>query len=486
MMKATTFVISGIALCVLLSGCASSDDVRSKNVLLKTDALASQQTLSAAHFSVADWPKQDWWNNLGDPTLTQLIDEALAHNPTLQVASARLEMADAQISAADASFSPSLDANASLKRSRLSRLEDPSGQGNRFSTVRSAGLTFNYNFDVWGGKRAAWEATVNQQKATEIDLQAARIALSTHITRTYIQLANAYESEDLAKQELSRAQKITQITQQLLKSGLIAEDRLLAANTLVSAAKQQVEQSHLTVDQLKNSLSTLIGKGPDRAASLPRPHLLSTQNSVLPNNIPASLISHRADITAARWRVEAASNEVVVAKTRYYPDFNLTAMAGFKSILGDAILGDVSQSWSVAPAVTIPLFETGLKANLQAKTANYDLAVAQYNQTLTNALGEIADNVLVVQSLKQQLMEMEETTALANKTYQVSAARFQSGLGSQLAVLMAEQQLILAEKQLSTLKSRQQDSLVLLIQSLGGGFSNDQLATLSNLQNKNS
>ena len=266
---------------------------------------------------------------------------------------------------------------------------------------------------------------------------------------------------------------------------MVAEDRLLAANTAESAAKQQIEQRSLVIGQLKNSLSTLLGQGPDRAASLPRPHLLSADKTGLPENIPAALMSHRADITAARWRVEAASKNIAAAKARYYPDFNLTAMAGFKSILGDAIFGDVSQSWSVAPAVTIPLFETGLKANLQAKTAAYDLAVAQYNQTITNALGEITDNVLVMQSLKQQLIDAEETTLLADKTYQVSVARFRSGLGSQLAVLMAEQQLIQAETQLSTLKTRQQDSLALLIQSLGGGFSSDD-ATTSHLPNKNS
>ena len=90
------------------------------------------------------------------------------------------------------------------------------------------------------------------------------------------------------------------------------------------------------------------------------------------------------------------------------------------------------------------------------------MAVAQYNQTLTNALGEIADNVLVMQSLKQQLIDAEETA------------------------MLAEQQLIQAETQLSTLKTRQQDSLALLIQSLGGGFSNDEHATATQVQNKNS
>jgi NodT family efflux transporter outer membrane factor (OMF) lipoprotein len=485
-MKSTSFVLSSIALCIILSGCASPDDVNANGVLLKADSLASKHSLANDRLSVANWPRKDWWDNFGDPALSGLINEALAHSPSLEVANARLEAADAQVSAADSAFSPTLDANASFKRSRLSRLEDPSGLGNRFSTVRSGGLTFNYDFDLWGGKRAAWEATVNQQKASEVDYQAARIALSTSITRTYIQLANAYEMHDLAIREFERSEKIAQITQTLLKSGLVAEDRLLAANTSESVAKQQIEQQSLVIRQLKNSLSTLLGQGPDRADSLPRPHLLAAQKTGLPDNVPASLISHRPDMTAALWRVEAASKNIVTAKSRYYPDFNLTAMAGFKSILGDAILGDVSQSWSVAPAISIPLFETGLRANLETKTAAYDMAVAQYNQTLTNALGDVADNVLVLQSLKQQLADSEDTLMLANKTYQVSAARFHSGLGSQLAVLMAEQQLIQAETQLSTLKTRQQDSLALLIQSLGGGFNADENSGLSHLKIKNS
>lgn len=105
-----------------------------------------------------------------------------------------------------------------MSRARFSRMEDPLGEGNRYSTSRSLGLTFNYNFDLWGGKRAAWEASVNNQKAAEIDQQAARIALSTGITQTYIQLANAYALEDLAQKDFDRNQHIVEITDRLFKT----------------------------------------------------------------------------------------------------------------------------------------------------------------------------------------------------------------------------------------------------------------------------
>ncbi|MEI8634759.1 TolC family protein [Vibrio sp. PP-XX7] len=128
-----------------------------------------------------------------------------------------------------------------------------------------------------------------------------------------------------------------------------------------------------------------------------QPSLTVDTRLTLPEELPAALISHRPDITAARWRVEAASQDIKVAKTRFYPNFNLSAMAGFKSILGDAVFGEVSRSWNVTPAISLPIFFTqDLKANLLSKTADYDAAVAQYNQTIIQALGEVSDQIFNV------------------------------------------------------------------------------------------
>ena len=190
----------------------------------------------------------------------------------------------------------------------------------------------------------------------------------------------------------------------------------------------------------------------------------------LPADLPASLISHRPDITAARWRVEATSKQIDAAKTRFYPDFNLTAMAGFKSVLGDAVFADVSRSWNVTPAISLPIFTSDLKANLLSKTADYDAAVAQYNQTLITALNEVSDNVLALKSFEQQLIDAKESMELAEKSYQITEKRYQAGMGSQLEVLMAEQQLLQAESAFTALKNQQQESQIQLIKSLGGGF----------------
>jgi efflux transporter, outer membrane factor (OMF) lipoprotein, NodT family len=477
------FILSSLTIGVLLSGCAAPDSIHPKNTLFGNNILAHSQSLNADSLSSANWPQEAWWQHFGDQNLNTLINEALKNSPDMQLATARLSQADAQVAAADSLFDPTLNANASMSRSRLSRIEDYSGQGNRFGTSRDLGLNFNYSFDLWGGKRAAWEASVNNLKAAEVDQQAARIALSSGITQTYVQLANAYALEDLAKKDLDRNQHMVEITTNLYKNGLTSEDRLYAAQSSAASAKQTLKQRTLAVAQLKNALAALVGTGPDKAASIGRPNVSVQADFHLPSDLPAALISHRPDITAARWRVEAASKQIDVAKTRFYPNFNLSAMAGFKSVLGDAVFADVSRSWNVTPAISLPIFTADLKANLLSKTADYDTAVAQYNQTLIRALNEVSDNVLALKSVEQQLVDAKDSMDLAEKSYQITEKRYQAGMGSQLEVLMAEQQVLQAESVFTSLKNHQQETQVQLIQSLGGGFSTPASAPTQHIQN---
>jgi NodT family efflux transporter outer membrane factor (OMF) lipoprotein len=454
----------------MLAGCAAPDNIQPHNRLVEQNLANQSTSLNNDQFSLVDWPDQSWWMNLGDDQLNQLIADALSHSPDIQVANANLDKASAMVMAADSQFEPSAAMTASVARARLSRSEDYTYQGNRFGEMRNLGLNVNYSLDLWGGERAAWEASVNNQKAAEIDHQASIVALSTGIVRTYIQLANAYSLEDLAAKNLQRSNSIVKITKYLLDNGLTSDDRLYTAQSTAAGAKQTLKQRQLAVKQLKNALATLVGAGPDRAATISRPRVTMASALRLPDNVPANLLAHRPDLIAAKWRVEASSKQIDVAKTRFYPNVNLSAMAGFKGMLGDAVFADVSQSWSVAPAISLPLFTTDLKANLIDKTADYDAAVAQYNRTLIRALSEVSDTILTLQSIEQQLVDAQLSMTLADKSYHITEQRYEAGMGSQLEVLIAELQLLQAESSFTLLNNQQQEAQVMLIGALGGGF----------------
>jgi NodT family efflux transporter outer membrane factor (OMF) lipoprotein len=328
----------------------------------------------------------------------------------------------------------------------------------------------NYSFDLWGGNKAAWIASVNTQKAAEIDHQAAKINLSSAIIRTYIQLANAYALEDLAKEDLERTQRIVSITQQLLSNGLTSDDRLYTAQGNEASTQQILKKRTLSIQLLKNALATLVGEGPDLAMTIERPTAHMSTKLSLPEQLPANLIAHRPDIVAAKWRVEASNKNIEVAKTSFYPNVYLSASAGFKTVLGDSMFGEPSRSWSVGPAISLPLFTRGLNADLIDQTASYDAAVAHYNKTIVKAFGDVADHVLSIKSINEQIQDAQRSFQLATKSYHITEKRYQSGMGSQLEVLLIENQLLQAESAITQLKNQRQEKQVALVEALGGGF----------------
>jgi outer membrane protein TolC len=186
---------------LLLAACASPQGLHTQGQAL--DSASLQGPTFSDKLSPATWPAHDWWNSLGDPQLDGLIAAALRSNPDLQVADARARQANAAVLAADAQRQPTLDIEAGVTRSRAARVDDPSGQGRRYGTLRSLSLQGGYHFDLWGGDRAAWEAALGRARASEVDRQGARLTLAAEVTRAYNDLGLAYATQDLAEQDLN-------------------------------------------------------------------------------------------------------------------------------------------------------------------------------------------------------------------------------------------------------------------------------------------
>ncbi|MEP6823984.1 MAG: efflux transporter outer membrane subunit, partial [Ramlibacter sp.] len=205
------------------------------------------------------------------------------------------------------------------------------------------------------------------------------------------------------------------------------------------------------------------------------PPALSAINRVaMPAAIPANLLGARADVAAARWRVEAAGYDVKNARAQFYPNINLVAFAGFSSIGLSRLVESGSQQWGVGPAIRLPIFEAGrLRANLRGKTADLDAAVESYNAAVIDAVREVADQVASGQSVTRQQVEQRQAQEAAEAAYDIAIQRYKAGLGNYLNVLTAENA-VLAQRRLAVdLAARALDAQVGLMRALGGGYSAD-------------
>ncbi|MBA1244490.1 efflux transporter outer membrane subunit [Pseudomonas japonica] len=473
-----TLKLLPLAFAIALAGCANDHGLKPDATVAQPGSLNATRSLAAVTVSPAAWPSETWWSSLGDQQLNALIDEALRDSPDLQVAAARAHQATAAANAADADRSAYIGADANVSRSRLAKVQDPLLEGDRYSTLRSAEVTFDYTFDLWGGERAAWEAALGQARAAEVDRQAARLTLAVDVARAYSDLGHAYIAADLAQEDLSRTRRMLELGRQRLAAGIDSQYQLQQTESLEASAQEQAINADKELRSARIALAILLGKGPDRASEIARPQVLKPAAVALPSQLPADLLGRRPDLIAARWRVEAASRNVEVSKTRFYPNLNLTAAAGTQSLLGDALFGSASRFFNIAPAVSLPLFDGGrLRAGLDASDADYELAVAQYNKALVGALGDVADAINRLEALGRQVDAKQHAADVARQSFDTATQRYGSGIGNYLDVLTIEQQLLGAQQQLAALNAQRIDVSIQLMQALGGGYQGDTLAS---------
>jgi len=454
----------------VLAGCASTGGLHPTATPTDPASLAAQRSLSGVKLDAAAWPQQGWWKVLGDAQLDKLVDEALADNPDMTLVDARVQAALAAAGAADAARKPTLNAGASAAGARVPPILPPLASGH-FGVIRYGYLSFKWDLDLWGGKRAAWQAAVGNAQAAEVDAQAARLELSADVVQAYFDLAGAYAQRDLTSEELQRAEDFLRLTHKRVANGIDSKFSLARIQAESASDRAHLEAADNAVHAAGLMLAALLGAGPDRALSIERPALPAIPALTLPSDLPADLLGRRPDVVAARWRVEAAGKDIKVAKTKFLPNVSISSLAGLIAPSTLNLFSLTNRFYTIQPALSLPIFEGGaLRANLAGKDAARDVAVAQYNQTLVHAINQVAGQVDDLQSLSAQVQDAESARASADDAYALAMKRYRAGVGNYLEALSVRQELIAVEQQLASLQTRRINAWAMLNESLGGGF----------------
>lgn len=462
--------LGALAAALLVAGCASTRGLAPEGRPIDADSLAAARSFGATTISKADFPNRDWWTTFGDRQLDALIAEALAGTPSLAAADARERQAIAQAGLADAARKPMLGVDAQYSGLLIPESIAPPPLGGSYKGIFLLDLNFKYTLDLWGGRRAKWEAALGHARAAEVDAQAARLALSADIGHAYVALAQAFATHDVASADKDRASRLLDLGRQRVKAGLDNQLQLRQAESSVASAQQQVQAAQQQIDALRNAIAALLGKGPDRGLDIARPALLAAPSPRLPAVLPSELLGHRPDVVVARWRVEAARHGIKASKAAFYPTINLSAMVGLAAGSLSGLFSSKALLIQGGPAISLPIFDGGALRNQLAKSdADYDLAVAGYNQTLVGALREVADALQAARSLDAQLASTMQARTAAQAAWQLASTRYRAGLGTQLDVLAAQRPLLQLDQQLATLRAQRLMAAIDLDRALGGG-----------------
>ena len=453
-----------LPLVIALAACASMDKASTRAPVLDATTLGAQES------SAVTWPAQQWWTRYNDPQLNGLIEAAAAGSPTLVTAQARLARAQASVSSANANLLPQVNGTAGATRQRYTENGlIPAPLAGEVRTDAKLQLNLSYDFDFWNKNGAYLKAAVSESRATEAETHAAQNILTSSVASAYFNLQRLFSQRAVLDAAIKQRGDVVTLTQQRFTNGLDTRVEVRQAESAYAQARTDRAQVDESISLQRNKISALIGAGPERAAGL-KPVALATPLANVPTQIPLSLVGHRAEIVAARWRVEGALRGIDVAKASFYPDINIAAFLGFQSLGLSNLLKSGSGVVGIGPAITLPIFEGGrLNANLKGREADTDLAIASYNQAVIDAVHEVSDTLDSIRALSVQATEQRVAREAIEQAYDLALQRYKAGLGNYLVVLTAQSSVLTQERLDADLRARAFTLDVALAKALGGG-----------------
>ena len=470
------------SLTLLLSACADFSGIDPQSKLNDGSKLAAGKALSAS--SQIAWPTTAWWQVYRDPQLDALVQQAVADSPNLKMAQARIRQATALAGSARSATLPKVGMEASTTRGLYSsEYIFPPPLGGSWNWDNEFAVKASYDLDLWDKDRSALESALDTVQVSAAEARSAQLNLEVAVVRGYLQLATQYALRDIAASTLAQQTALADIARRRLGAGLGTRLEVSQAETALPDAQANIEKIDENIALLRNQIAALSGKGPGSGDSIQRPtlaaNMIGTDHSSalpigLPDNVPAHLIGRRPDVIAQRWRVEAMSKNIDVAKASFYPDINISAFIGLQALGFTNFLSAASGVRGAGPAISLPIFDGGrLRANLGAQTAALDGAIESYNNTLVQALQSVADQIVKLKSEQQQRLQSEQALALAGKSYDLAKRGYQAGLTAYINVIQTQLTMLQQQQRVAQTRASYLDSWAQLMQALGGGLGDD-------------
>ena len=403
-----------------------------------------------------------YWTQLGDPLLTQLVEQALANNLDLAQSAARLEQARAQLVSARAGYFPQVSASAGASKDV--------GDFAQKKVGFNAGLDASWEADLFGqisGNVAASRADLAAAGYSLADLQrviAGQVALTTIQARaTALQLA-------IARDTLKYQDDNLQIARWRVQAGLVSSLDVEQARTQRAQTAATIPALESSLAATSNAISTLVGETPGRVRNLleqtvpfPTPPALARLNA------PADIVRRRPDVRQAEATLASDTARIGVARAQLFPLLQLTGTIGTSDLgplnLFDAVTG------SVTGTLTQLLFDGGrARSQVRSARAQAEASLAGWRKTILTALEEVESAIAARRAADARLTDYLEAADAANNAAILARSEYQAGLTDFQTLLTSEAQLLSARNAVISAEADRAAAFVRLTQALGGGW----------------
>ncbi|MFI4865917.1 MAG: efflux transporter outer membrane subunit [Steroidobacterales bacterium] len=434
-----------------------------------------------------------WWAAFNDPMLTSLLERGRSSNLDLRVALLRIEEARAQRDVAAAAYWPTLAAEASYSRQRLSETTPTGSLFNSLGNIHlpgSAGISIpnpysqyqlsadaSWEIDLFGRIRRAVEVADASVQVSVEDQHAVLVSVLADIAQNYVELRGAQSRLLIARENLTTIDELLDLTSQRRAAGLTTYIDVSNASAQASATRAELPAFDLQITQNINELSRLLGREPEAlraelGSAAPMPPL----PAAVPIGVPAELARRRPDIREAEANLHAATAQSGVAVADLYPRLTLSAMGGFQSETASQLLEWASRFGSFGPTLQLPVFDRGRWKSVRLYDVRAQEAAVAYQLAVLKALHEVENAVAAFGADQERRSWLDAAVAQNRETLTLSRQRYQSGLANFIEVLDAERTLQQNQLSLADSTTAAASDLVRLYRALGGGWQDGSTA----------
>jgi multidrug efflux system outer membrane protein len=416
-----------------------------------------------------------WRSYFPDGQLQQLIAAALENNRDLRIAALRIEEARGAYRIQRADRLPTLNANLSESRGRTPGFATSSGQP-QTSERFDAGLAIPaFELDFFGRVKSLSDAALANYLATDEARQAAQISLVAEVAKAYYTELAFAEQQVLAESTYDARKRTFDLTKQRVEGGASSRLELRSNEQQMETARAAALALARQRAQASNALTLLVGQARPSGTAVgglrPTEDQQADAMSALTAGLPSDLLANRPDIRAAELRLKAANANIGAARAAFFPRITLTTSAGSASRDFSGLFDGGSGTWSFAPQLVLPIFDTGRNlANLDVSHARKNIAVADYEKTIQSAFREVADALAARTYLGEQVAAQRAVQEAQAERLRLLQLRFENGIASSLDVLDAQRELFTAQQALVQAQLLRRTSAIDLYRALGGGL----------------
>ncbi|OCJ32627.1 TolC family protein [Serratia sp. 14-2641] len=408
-------ILSPLAVCLaaaLSAGCGNS---------LKSDYRTPHVNYPAS------WHKDDNisttvpfdWKAFNDPQLDNWIRQVMASNN--DVAGAALRVYRARLNAERVGIVNDPGLRAALNTGGTNELNHSSA----WTKSSSASFSTSYEVDLWGKIARQQDAAEWESQATEEDLRAARLTLLSDASKNYWRIGFINQQVNVLQQSIDHAKETLRLANARYRAGSVSSlDVADAEQSLLIQENRLIALKHERLQAL-NEQALLLGAPPGSPVVEPA-RLPAGPMPQISAGIPASVLSHRPDISAKEWRVREALANVDIKRTEYYPAFSLTSSLGTSSSsLLTFLHNPVS---SVGTSLTLPFLEWRQReVDIKIVRNEYEQRVLEFKQALYKAMIGIDDALSYRTQLLAQETHLRNALELARKSERLNEVRYQQG-----------------------------------------------------------